>query len=201
MAVRGRRSNRTESLRAQSYTDAQLFGGLTWIRPGYHDCLRTMVNNGDGAVLDRFRGRPFSAVFRPETRGGKEGVWRLVGSGVRGPPKDAETNETVVATLEELGFGVDLRTSHNPFMGVGAWTYLCRLIGEDTFYAETGDYMFAPKGAWVSGARSTLALALVMGVRVRPAWRETHNLGALDDATLIAELQAGGTEDARLVFP
>lgn len=136
------------------------------------------------------RGRPFSAVFRHEPDDGAEERWRIVGSGVRCRPDGAPTTEAVLAALEESGYEVAFHFSGNPMMDVAAWSAECELIDGGAFQAKTGNYMGSTRGAWVTGSKSVLALAIRIGLRVQPRWRGRFGLKEIDDEQLLAAFDA-----------
>lgn len=138
-----------------------------------------------------FSGQPFSAVFAREKKMGSA-TWRLKGSGIRGRPTKALTTATIVETLEECGYHIESSSGGNPIMDVISYSCRCRAVGGE-FWAETGNYSFAPRGAWVRGAELALAIALHLGLRVTDQWRDEFGTPSSKDEDLLEDFRAGYT--------
>ena len=66
------------------------------------------------------------------------------------------------------------------FLGDGPWgQYLTRNRVNSTY---------ASRGAWVTGPRAVLLLALYLGLKVRPSWRRRHGLESASLESLRSEL-------------
>lgn len=141
-------------------------------------------------VLDywrpQFDGRPFGAVFtRKETYA--PGRWRVRRSGVRCSFDNIPTTAAVLAACVALGVPVLYSGSGGPCSADSAEVDAEFLDGG--LSGQTGNYIGGERGVVLRGPRAVLLVALTLGLRVRPAWLESHGLAGVRLPNLVAELR------------
>lgn len=110
-----------------------------------------------------FAGRPLTAVF--DTAKGQDGEWRVRGSGVFGPPEICKQTAAIVTACEESGVHV-LRGGSGSPANASSYTLEAKFL-DGGLQAETGDYWYGKRGAWVNGARAMLFVALTLQLRIQ----------------------------------
>jgi hypothetical protein len=133
-------------------------------------------------VSPEYRGKPFSAVFKAMT--GIDTYWRIKSSGVRWVPESCRQTLAVVEAMDDLGVEIKRYHSATPINPDSFRMEASFLDGG--FYAMTGNYWFHPRGAYVSGAKAVLLIALHLGLKVRDAWRKKHGLECVGMDELLA---------------
>ena len=136
-------------------------------------------------VSPEFVGKPFSAVFtHPE--GLEDGIWRIKGSGTHGMPELCKQTLAVTEACDDLGIQIKRTWSGSP---INADCYrMSAPFLDGGLWSMTGNYWFYERGAWVSGPKAVLLVALHLGLRVRDAWRQEYDLADVTLDTLKAEL-------------
>lgn len=127
------------------------------------------------------RGRSFESVFRP-ARSSDDGLprYRITGSGVRQWPTDASSTSAIVAMLEANGVEVKQRSMGSP--GNCNSYHIDVPFLDGGMHAETGNYWFGEKGAWIHGNRAIAWVAHRLPTRLPGALRRK------DPPVLVADL-------------
>lgn len=135
--------------------------------------------------LHRFRNAPLSAVFT-QPRRYPWCQWRIRGSGVYTAPDDAPTTAAVFAACDVLGIPFEATFCGGP---CSADAYPVRASFLDGgLDGRTGNYFGSARGVTVTGPRAVLLLALTLGLRVTPGWREGYGLAGVTLDELREEL-------------
>jgi len=168
-------SNKTERLR-QKYADLLIATSLLddYTPPKVNrEAILKEIADKDAEAMSRFQGQPFSHVFT-QPRTAQPNEWRVKYSGIQGVPRDSKTIHAVFAACLHLGIGVDDRSWGS---AANASSYeLKSTFLDGGFRSKTGNYWCERRGAWVTGARAVLLIALTLGLRIRPAWYREHGL-------------------------
>jgi hypothetical protein len=128
-----------------------------------------------------FQGQPFSRVFT-QPRTARPNEWRIKYSGIQGVPEESDTIHAVWAACLHLGIEVK---EQNWGSAANADSYeLKSTFLDGGFRSKTGNYWCAPRGAWVTGAKAVLLIALTLELRIRPAWYRGHGLKGVSLAQL-----------------
>lgn len=135
--------------------------------------------------VESFRDKPFSKLFhQPHNLGSKR--WRIRNSASYDLPEDAGNTKIVTTVIESLGIHVRRYSMGSPINQDS--NHLSAAFLDGGLSAMTGRYFFEEKGAWIEGPKAVLLVALMLGLRVRPSWREKHSLGKLTLDDLHREL-------------
>ena len=150
--------------------------------PPKRDLERDLADE-KAAARRHFRGQPFSRVFT-QPRTARPNEWRIKYSGIQGVPEESDTIHAVWAACLYLGIKVN---EQNWGSAANADSYeLKSTFIDGGFRLKTGNYWCAPRGAWVTGAKAILLIALTLELRIRPAWYRRHGL----EGTTLAQLRA-----------
>jgi hypothetical protein len=124
-------------------------------------------------ALEHFRDQPFSRVFQGSAAF-PENTWRVRNSGVWGQPTLSAETLVVETASDNLGVGAERYWSATP-LNPDSFRIEAPFL-DGGFFCMTGNYFYGNKGAWVSGARAACAIALELGLRIRPSWLRNYGL-------------------------
>ena len=124
-------------------------------------------------VLEHFRDQPFSRIFQGSSAF-LENTWRIRNSGVWGQPTLSAETLVVETAFDNLGVEADRFWSTTP-LNPDSFRIEAPFL-DGGFFCMTGNYFYGDKGAWVSGARTAYAIALELGLRIRPSWLRNYGL-------------------------
>lgn len=108
------------------------------------------------------------------SREGAVPYWRIAGSGVSGKPERARFTKMIVRGLENVGIDVE----HTVSMGmVNADSYYLNATFLDGgLSATTGNYIGGAKGAYITGPKAVLLVALALRLKVPAEFFEAHGI-------------------------
>jgi hypothetical protein len=134
-----------------------------------------------------FAGAPFSKVFeKPDWIGNER--WRVKGSGVHGRPWEAPATEALMDACEALGVTVETR-SMGGFVNCDSHHIEATFL-DGGMRGKTGNYWLEERAVYVEGAKTVLALALKLGLKVRPSWRKERGLENVTLDYLVREIES-----------
>lgn len=135
--------------------------------------------------MRRFAGQSLTAVF--DTARGQGGEWRVRGSGVFGQPESCEQTAVIVTACEESGIPIERHSNGSP-ANANSYTLAANFL-DGGLRAQTGNYMFGKRGAWVIGARAMLFVALKLQLRTQDSLLHRLNLSHVTLENLKNELR------------
>lgn len=113
--------------------------------------------------------RSFSAIFKQVTPDAPK--WRIVGSGVKGYPVEAEYTSAVVEALEANGVTVREYTMCSP-VNIDSH-HLEAKFADGGLIASTGHYWYGRKGAWLEGRETAEWVAKLLDLKLPLEWNQT----------------------------
>ena len=132
-----------------------------------------------------FAGRSLTAVF--DTAKGANGRWRIRGSGVFEQPESCEQTAAIVTACEESGIQIVRPSSGSP-ANANSYSLEANFL-DGGVQAQTGNYFFGKRGAWVIGARAMLFIALTLQLRIQDSLVRRLKLGHVSLEDLMNELR------------
>jgi hypothetical protein len=132
---------------------------------------RELINPYSSCPLAGFS---FAKVFVFDPLAGESRRWRIKGSGCNGPPEGHLATREVLRICWDAGLPLTAKNMGSP-ANCNSYHRDCAFL-DGGLHAETGNYMFQPKGAWVAGSEAILFLAMAMRLRIRPSWLKRFGL-------------------------
>ena len=131
-----------------------------------------------------FEGQPFSRVFT-QPRTAQPNEWRIKYSGIQGVPERVGHDPCRLGCVFVPWKSRSREQNWGSAANADSYELKSTFL-DGGFRSKTGNYWCERRGAWVTGAKAVLLIALTLELRIRPAWYREHGLG---DTTL-AQLRA-----------
>jgi hypothetical protein len=109
----------------------------------------------------------------------REGLpaWRVRSSGTSGEPEDAPITAAITSVLHSAGVKIE-RGGISGMCAADLYTLEADFL-DGGLGAETGNYLYQPKGAYVRGARAALFITLGLGLKVPGEFLRQHALASV----------------------
>jgi hypothetical protein len=114
--------------------------------------------------------------------------WRIRRSGVRAHPFHCAATLAAAQALSDAGIDVYDRSSGSA-ANADAYFVEARFL-DGGLYAETGEYWYGRRGAYIEGVRACYWVASLMGLKIRDEWLTANGLRDVDLDVLAREAVA-----------